>query len=156
MTKPVSYCNFLAIFVVNLTDYESSGNGQDNTKCIGNGTLKDFSNCVEENTRDYVKCSKPCVRSNNIFKESVVPVIQPLDGSIGFNETSQMILAINTDVNSSNGISFYDKNFAFASPNPMVAPRTFFMLKSTSMFVIMYLKVKVIIESHTFFQFFRP
>ena len=45
MTEPVSYCNFLAIFVVNLTDYESSGNGQDNTKCIGNGTLKDFSNC---------------------------------------------------------------------------------------------------------------
>ena len=101
MTEPVSYCNFLAIFVVNLTDYESSGNGQDNTKCIGNGTLKDFSNCVEENTRDYVKCSKSCVRSNRIFKESVVPVIQPLDGSIGFNETSQMSLAINTNVNTS-------------------------------------------------------
>ena len=109
MTEPVSYCNFLAIFVVNLTDYESSGNGQDNTKCIGNGTLKDFTNCVEENTRDYVKCSKPCVRSNRIFKESVVPVIQPLDGSIGFNETSQMSLAINTDVNTSLGISLYDK-----------------------------------------------
>ena len=124
-----------------MTDYESTGNGRDNTMCIGNKTFKDFTNCVDENTRDYVQCSKPCVRSNRIFKESVVSVIQPLDGSIGFNETSEMSLVI--DANTSYTVSFYDKNFAFASTNPLVAPRTFFMLKPTSVFIIMYLKVKV-------------
>ena len=155
MTELFSYCIFLAIFVVNLTDYESSGTGRGNTMCIGNETFKDFTNCVEENTRDYVKCSKPlCVRSNRIFKDSVVPVIQPLDGSIGFNETSQMSLAINVDVNTSYTILFYDKSFAFASTNPLVAPRAFFMLKPTSVFVILYLKVKVIPQVKLFSPIF--
>ena len=153
----VSYCIFLAIFVVNLTDYESSGTGRGNTMCIGNETLKDFTNCVEENTRDYVQCSKPCVKSNRIYKESVVSVIQPCDGSIGFNETSQMSLAINIDANTSYSILFYDKNVAFASTNPLVAPRTSFMLKPTSVFVILYLKVKVVPQVTLFVpNFYRP
>ena len=127
-----------------MRDYESSGDNRDNTMCFGNGSVKDFANCIKENTRDYVKCSKPHLRSKRIYKEAVVPVIQPLDGSIGFNETSAMRLFIDASLNTSYTIWFFDKSFAFNSPNPLVAPRTFLILKPTSVYIIMYLKVKVL------------
>ena len=124
---------------MNMTDYEI----QDNTKCIGNGSVQDFANCIEENTKDYVKCLKPHKRSNRVYQEAVVPVIQPLNGSIGFNETSSMSLVIDAGLNTTYSIWVFDNSFAFFSPNPLVAPRTFLLIKPSN-YIIMYLKVKMI------------
>ena len=135
-----------------MTDYESSGDTWDNKMCFGNGSVNDFANCIKENTRDYVKCSKPHVRSKRIYKEAVVPVIQPLAGSIGFNETSSMNVVIDASFNTSYTIWFSDKSFAFYSPNPLVAPRTFLMLKPKSVYIIMYIKVKVVLLKNILFH----
>ena len=133
-----SYFTIVVIFVVNMTDYEIP----DHAKCIGNGSVQDFANCIEENTRDYVKCDKPHKRSIRIYDEAVVPVIQPLNGSIGFNETSSMSLVIDPSFNTTYSIWFFDQSFSFFSPNPLVVPRTFLILKPSS-YIILYLKVKI-------------
>ena len=113
----------------------------DHAKCIGQQSIQDFAHCLEEIKRDYVKCSKPHKRSYRIYEEAAVPVIQPLNGSIGFNETTSMNLVI--DANTTYSIFFYDKSFSFFTPNPLVAPRTFLLLKPSSFYIILYLKVKI-------------
>lgn len=129
-----------------MTNYESPGH----TKCFGNGSVQDFANCIED-TRDYVKCTKPHKRSKRVFQEAVVPVIQPLNGSIGFNETSSMRLEIDASLNTTYSIWFYENNFAFFSSNPLVAPRSFLLIKPTSFLIIMYLEVNMRSPKHLLF-----
>lgn len=139
-----------------MTDYETpTGDDRENKICFGNATVEEFSNCIEENTRDFVKCSRPHHRSNRIYKETVLPFIQPLNGSIGFNETSSMDLLIDSSSNTSYTIWFVDRNFAFNTMNPLVAPRTFLVLKPKGVFMILYLKVKILMYYYCNFLFDR-
>ena len=124
------------LFIANMSDYTDT----EHQLCDGNKTLEDFVNCVEVNTREFVNLDKPYHKTNRIYRENVMPVIQPFDGSIGFNETTALHLTLKS--NTSYNLFFTDKSFAFVTLNPSLTPRSFLTVKESNLIIVLYLKVE--------------
>ena len=110
--------------------------------CYGNGTVEEFANCIVEQTKDNIKIDSPHTRENRIYYQTIMPSFLPEDGSIGFNETTATIMNITFNTKTSFSVWFMDRNFAFATLNPSIAPRVDLTIKEPGLTIYIYLKVK--------------
>ena len=109
--------------------------------CNGNETIEEFANCVVENTVDNIKMDKPHTRADKIYYENVMPLFLPVDGSIGFNETTATSMNITSTTNTTYSVWFMDRNFAFGTLNPSISPRETMALKDSGVIIFIFLKV---------------
>ena len=110
--------------------------------CNGNETVDEFLNCVVENTVDNVKMDKPHTRADRIYYENVMPSFLPVDGSIGFNETTATSMNITFTTNTTYSVWFMDRHFAFATLNPSISPRETMTIKDSGVLIYIFLKVR--------------
>ena len=122
---------------MDLSDYKVS-----QLICNGNETVEEFSNCIVEHTVDNIKMDKPHKRENIIFYENVVPSFLPVDGSIGFNETTATSMNITFTTNTTYSVWFMDRNFAFGTLNPSISPRETMTIKDSGVLIYIFLKVR--------------
>ena len=110
--------------------------------CNGNETVEEFLKCVVENTVDNIKMDKPHTRAVRIYYENVMPSFLPVDGSIGFNETTATSMNITFTTNTTYSVWFMDRNFAFGTLNPSISPRETMAIKDSGVLIYIFLKVR--------------
>ncbi len=126
-----------AIFPVDLADYKDM-----QPMCNGNETVEEFANCIDEHTVNNIKMDKPHTRANRIYYVNVMPSFLPVDGSIGFNETTATSIYITFTTNTTYSVWFMDRNFAFSTLNPSISPRETLAIKEPGVLIYIFLKVK--------------
>ena len=120
---------------MDLSDYKAS-----QPKCNGNETVEEFSKCIVEHTVDNIKMDKPHKRENIIYYVNVMPSFLPVDGSIGFNSTTATSIYISFTTNTTYSVWFMDRNFAFPTLNPSIAPRETMTIKDSGVIIFIFLK----------------